>query len=122
MGCDALPGEYECRTSITMSNWGACTELPPICNPYDQMPCDLTQACQPFLRRTGAWEFRCRTAGNADEGQPCGGGTGCMRGLACVTDNGNATCKRYCMGDGDCTNPLTCSGTVPEPAFMFCDM
>ena len=78
-------------------------------------------ASEEFLRRTGAWEFRCRTAGQAAEGMMCGGGTGCQRGLACVNDNGMATCKEYCQVDGDCTNPLTCTGMVPEPPFMFCD-
>jgi hypothetical protein len=121
MGCDALPGEYECRTSITMSNWGACTLLPPTCDHYTQAPCEPDEACQPYLRRTGAWEFRCRTAGMAGEGMPCGANNRCERGLACVNENGMAACKRYCMADDDCTSPLTCTGTVAEPPFNFCD-
>jgi hypothetical protein len=122
VGCEALPGEYECRTAITMSNWGTCTELPPICDPYQQTPCEPDQACQPFLRRTGAWEFRCRTAGPVGEGMPCDANNRCQRELACVNDDqGNAACKRYCQDDNECTPPLTCSGQGRQLDFMFCN-
>lgn len=121
-GCEGLGMEYECRTQISGTNWGACTELPPECDPYTQAPCEQDKACQPFLRRTGTWEFRCRTAGDKAEGAPCGGALRCDRGLACVSDqSGNATCKKYCEGNADCTAPAMCTGVVPEPSFMFCD-
>jgi hypothetical protein len=122
VGCEALGAEYECRTSITQSNWGACTMLPPTCDPLTQAPCDANQACQPFLRRTGTWEFRCRTAGNQAEGDVCGGNNACARELACVNQNGMPSCVRFCDEDMDCTNPLTCTGTVTEPPFNFCKM
>lgn len=121
-GCETLGMEYECRTQISGTNWGACTELPPLCDPYTQAPCEQAQACQPFLRRTGTWELRCRTAGEGAEGAPCGGAARCQRGLACVSDtSGNAACRKYCELNDDCTAPAMCTGTVPEPPFMFCD-
>ncbi len=122
VGCEPLGTEYECRTMVTQSNWGACTMLPPLCDPYTQAPCVAAEACQPFLRRTGTWEFRCRIAGAAGIGDPCGPGTACGRGLACIIDNATqaTACREYCMNDGDCTAPASCTGTVPDPAFMFC--
>jgi hypothetical protein len=120
-GCQSLPGDYECRTTINGTNWGACTLLPPVCDPYTQAPCDPNQACQPFQRLDMTFEFRCRTAGPVAEGGACGPGMNCQRTLACVRDtNGNTSCRKICQLDGDCTPPATCIGSVPMPPFMFC--
>lgn len=122
-GCEGLPGDFECRDRLNGSNWGACSELPPICNPYTQAPCDAALACQPFLRRTGVWEFRCRAAGDGQAGAPCGPGSGttCARSLACVSSRtGAAFCQKICEVNTDCENQAQCSGVVSEPPFMHC--
>lgn len=120
-GCESLGAGYECRTRILESNWGACSMLPPTCDPYTQAPCDADHACQPFLTQDGAWEFRCRTAGNGAEGMACGGQAGCERGLACVNGDNGAMCVKYCEDEMDCVAPATCSGSVPDPEFSFCE-
>ncbi len=122
-GCEALPGDFECRDRLSGTNWGACSELPVVCDPYTQAPCDAALACQPFLRRTGVWEFRCRTAGNGLAGEPCGPGSGtiCARSLACVSSRtGAAFCRKICQVNMDCENQAQCSGVVSEPSFMHC--
>lgn len=123
-GCAALGDEFECRTRLTDTNWGVCLRLPPTCDPTTQAPCGPSLACGPYLRRSGAWEFRCRSAGTQAEGQACGssGGGDCARGLACVRSQvtGQAACRKYCDTNSDCTAPTTCAGSVPEPAFMYC--
>lgn len=123
-GCEPLGDEYECRTRITGSNWGACVMLQPPCDPATQVPCPPDRACSTFLRQTGTWEFRCRAAGTQDEGRPCGssGGGECMRGLTCVTTGpaGPAVCRRFCTLSRDCPMPATCSGSVRDPPFMYC--
>lgn len=123
-GCERLGGqgeEYECRTAISGTNWGTCTLLPPLCNPYTQDPCEQDQACQPFLRRTGDWELRCRPAGNAGISESCGSGVRCQRGLACISDpNGVAACQQICETNADCPGTSTCSGSVNAPPFSYC--
>ncbi len=120
-GCDGLGDDYECRTRITGSNWGACSLLPPLCDPYTQDPCAADRACQPFVRRNGTWEFRCRLAGTATEGEACGASAPCARELACVSDrSGNAACRRICQANTDCTGTSQCVGVVDEPPFMYC--
>jgi hypothetical protein len=121
-GCEALGLDYECRTRLTGTNWGACQELPPTCDPYSQAPCAAAEACQPFLRRTGTWEFRCRAAGLGEEDAACGGSNpACQRGLACVsTPRGAAFCRRICQLNTDCANQRQCNGVVSEPPFMYC--
>ncbi len=122
-GCDALGPDYECRTRLTGTNWGSCGLLPELCDPYTQQPCARDEACQPFLRRTGTWEFRCRAAGPGSEGAPCGPGSNaaCARELACVSSpSGAAFCRRICQVNTDCVDMAQCSGAVSEPAFMYC--
>lgn len=121
-GCERLGTEYECRTRLTGTNWGSCQELPPSCDPYTQTPCEADQACQPFLRRTGTWEFRCRAAGPGEEDALCGGANpACQRGLACVsTPQGSAFCRRICQVNTDCEDQRQCNGVVGEPPFMYC--
>jgi len=124
MGCENLPGEWECRSRIRESNWNACVELPPVCNPYTQAPCDALQACQPFQRLDMSFEYRCRTAGTADDGQACGGttGMGCKRGLVCVRDpaTGESSCGILCQLNTDCPNMRQCSRSISQPASMYC--
>lgn len=124
-GCEPLGNEWECRTRLTGTNWGACTELPPLCDYLTQDPCAADRACGPLLRRTGQYEFRCRAAGTQGEGASCGssGGGDCQRELVCVRDprTNQAACKRYCDTNDDCTAPQTCAGSVSDPAFMYCD-
>lgn len=122
-GCESLGPDFECRTRLTDTNWGACRELAPTCDPYSQAPCARDEACQPFLRRTGTWEFRCRAAGPGAEGEVCGPAAsgGCARGLACVsTRTGDAYCRVICEVNTDCPGMAQCNGVVSEPAFMYC--
>lgn len=123
-GCEPLGADYECRTRLTGTNWGSCGALPPVCDPYTQNPCGRDEACQPFLRRAGTWEFRCRLAGPGVEGVACGPGSdaSCARGLACVSSpSGAAFCRRICQVNTDCANVAQCNGAVSEPAFMYCN-
>ena len=124
-GCEGLGGqtgdEYECRTRLTGTNWGACTQLPPVCNPYTQDPCGQDEACQPFLRRTGDWDLRCRPAGNAGISESCGSDVRCQRGLACISNPaGVAACRQICELDADCGGMATCTGAVNEPPLSYC--
>jgi hypothetical protein len=119
-GCGAP--EEECRLEIPGLPWGACVELPPTCNPYTQRPCSPDQACQPFLRRTGARELRCLRGGPGQAGDACGArGSACGRGLVCVaTSPREASCRQYCELNADCPRPEQCTGRVDDPAFTFC--
>lgn len=122
-GCGDLPGERECRFRIGDTAYGACSELPPPCNPIRQTPCEPTEACQPFLRRTGARELRCQPAGAQPRGAPCGVEEGsCERGTACIAaaDGRRATCRAFCERNADCPPPEQCTGSVEEPRFNFC--
>lgn len=122
VGCESLGDAYDCNVRISGTNWGVCTELPPICVPYTQAPCAQTEACKPYRRRDGTWEFRCRSAGTGQDGDLCtAGNPRCARGLACVaTQDGNAFCRQYCETNTDCTAPAQCIGSVREPSFMYC--
>ncbi len=123
VGCESLGNDYDCTTILTGTNWGACRELNPECNPYTQDPCASQFACQPLRRRSGAWEFRCRLAGAAADGSPCGPGSNmsCQRGSACVADpSGNSVCRKICQTTMDCENSEQCAGSVPTPSFMYC--
>lgn len=124
VGCEALGDEVECRLQIGDPRFGACVALPPPCNPYARQPCESPgQACQPFLRRTGVRELRCREAGPQLAGDPCGPRVGeCAAGTACVAepDGSAATCRRYCELNADCPPPEQCTGEVEEPRFGFC--
>ncbi len=122
VGCESLGPDYDCNTRISGSNWGACTKLPPLCNPYDQNTCAGDQACQPWVRRDGTWEFRCRERGTGQAGELCTtGNPRCDRGLACVrTTDGTAFCRQYCETNTDCVAPAQCAGNVANPPFMYC--
>ncbi len=122
VGCESLGADFDCNTRISGSNWGACSELPPLCNPYTQDGCDSTQACQPWVRRDGTWEFRCHERGTGQAGDLCTtGNPRCDRGLACVrTSEGTAFCRQYCETNPDCTAPAQCAGSVANPPFMYC--
>jgi hypothetical protein len=124
-GCEALGDNYDCRTRISDTNWGACSLLPPLCDPLTQAPCGATEACTPFLRRNNVRELRCREAGPQMEGQPCGSSANmmqCVRGTVCVQDRTTmtASCVRFCDTNDDCTSPKTCVGVVSDPPFMYC--
>lgn len=122
-GCEPLGEDFECRARLSGTNWGACRALPAACDALSQAPCDRSEACQPFLRRSGSREFRCREAGLGEEGQACGtqADVGCQRGLACVsTREGAAFCRRICETNADCANRAQCAGVVNEPPFMYC--
>lgn len=125
-GCEALVPEHECRIRLDGTNWGACAELPPACDPLTQAPCSPAEACQPFLRRTGAREFRCRRAGTGQERDACDLTTQvvCGRTLACVaTLEGEAFCRKICdpdRGNEDCTGAQQCIEEVVEPPFTYC--
>jgi hypothetical protein len=124
-GCEALGAEFDCRLTITGTNWGACLELPPICNPLTQDPCPQDQACSTFTRRSGLRELRCREAGPQMDGQTCGSsnsGLQCARGLVCIRDPdlNTAICREFCDTNDDCASPATCTGVVNDPPFMFC--
>jgi hypothetical protein len=122
-GCESLGNDYECFAVVQGTNWGSCVKLSAACQPVSEVPCTATEACEPILRRTGTWEFRCEPAGTASDGQLCGQsamGTGCQRGLVCIqSPNMPATCHRYCSMDSQCT-PQKCIGTVNNPPFNFC--
>lgn len=125
-GCEVLGENYDCRTRIIGTNWGACSELPPECDPLTQAPCPLDQACSTFVRRNDMREFRCREAGPATEGMPCGSsanGAQCIRTNVCVLDQATSTavCRKFCDSNDDCTAPNTCIGVVSNPPFQFCD-
>lgn len=125
-GCESLGMDYDCRTRVLGTNWGACSLLPPICDPLTQMPCEPTQACSTFQRRNGIRELRCREAGPQGESAACGSsanGMGCMRNLVCILNSTTmmASCKRFCDTNDDCTAPQTCVGVVNDPPFQFCD-
>lgn len=122
VGCESLGPDYDCNTRISGSNWGACTKLPPLCNPYDQDTCAVAEACQPWVRRDGTWEFRCRERGTGQEGALCtSGNPRCDRGLACVrATDGTAFCRKYCETNDDCVAPAQCAGNVANPPFMYC--
>lgn len=122
VGCESLGADYDCTVRISGSNWGACQLLPPLCNPYDQTACDAEEACQPWLRRDGTFEMRCRDRGTGKAGDLCTtGNPRCDRGLACVrTTDGNAFCRQYCQTNTDCAPPDQCIGAVPSPPFMYC--
>ncbi len=118
-GCVVLGPEFECRSQISMTAWGVCVELEPICDPLAPDACSYDQSCQPFLRRTGAWEFRCRALGPSAEGQQCLGS--CLPGFVCVSESqGIATCKRPCASNADCPPPSACAGQLDEPPLTFC--
>lgn len=124
-GCESLGDDYDCRLTITGTNYGACMLLPPLCNPLTQDPCPQGQACSTFTRRNNERELRCRDAGPQTEGTPCGssnGGLQCERGLVCIRDNNTntASCRRFCDTNDDCTSPASCTGVVSDPPFMFC--
>lgn len=122
VGCARVGPDFECLDRIENTDWGACRELQPMCDPATQAPCTPSQACQPFLRRTGAWEFRCRVAGTGLAGDPCDGDNpSCVRGLACVSNRtGTAFCRLICQDNEDCMEPQQCVGIVDEPPFLFC--
>lgn len=125
-GCEPLGAGYDCRTRVIGTNWGACSELPPTCDPLTQAPCPLDQACSTFVRRNDMREFRCREAGTATEGMPCGSsanGAQCIRTNVCVLDRDTSTavCRKFCDSNDDCTAPNTCIGVVNDPPFQFCD-
>lgn len=110
--CARLGGDHDCR-SIHDTNWGACIQLPPICDPFTQAPCAALEACQPVQRSGGAFEFRCRTAGPGAEGGACDNTMGCARGLLCVRENGVTTCRKPCHdGGNECGGGTACTGTV----------
>jgi hypothetical protein len=124
-GCESLGTEYDCRTRVTGTNWGACSLLPPRCDPLTQTPCAPEEGCMPFTRRNNVRELRCREAGPLGIGELCGSSANnvqCQRGLVCIYDRGTmlATCRKYCGGTGDCTQPSSCTGTIDEPPFMYC--
>lgn len=124
-GCEALGADYDCRTRIIGTNWGACSLLPPICDHLTQAPCEVDQACSTFTRRNNVRELRCREAGPQTEGMPCGSsanGAACIRGNVCVNNRNTmtATCVKFCDSNDDCAAPLTCSGVVSDPPFQFC--
>lgn len=123
-GCEQLGQEFECRLRLDTSRYGACLRLPVLCNPFTRKPCDGDdQACQPFLRRSGAREFRCQPAGSVEPGEACGPRAGtCVSGSACVGEpNGrSAVCRRYCEVNADCPAPQQCTGIVDEPPFGYC--
>jgi hypothetical protein len=124
-GCEALGSDYDCRTRIIGTNWGACSLLPAICDPLTQDPCAANEACSTFTRRNNVREFRCREAGPQTEGQPCGSSANsaqCVRGNVCVLDgpSGTATCRQFCDSNDDCAPPATCAGVVNDPPFQFC--
>ncbi|MEO1228143.1 MAG: hypothetical protein AAFZ18_04490 [Myxococcota bacterium] len=121
-GCEGL-SDYECLRPLADTEFGVCERLPEACDPYTQSPCPPSEACQPFLRRTGTREFRCLAAGAGASGADCGMGIGgCARGLTCVAepDGSAATCRRYCQFSADCPEPEQCTGRVDDPAFTFC--
>lgn len=124
-GCEGLSGEWECRSRIRGSNWGACVELPPTCDHLTQQPCAPTQACQPLQRFDGSFEFRCLEAGPKAENELCGGGgqpERCQRGLVCVRNpnTNESNCRVLCDTNTDCPNPLQCGGSLSAPAAMYC--
>ena len=125
-GCETLNVDQECRTRLEGTNWGACAALEPECDPITQAPCTLSQACQPFLRRSGAWAFRCRRSGSGQEDDACDSTTQvvCARTLACVaTPDDRAFCRKICdptRGNEHCTGTRQCIQRVAEPPFMFC--
>jgi hypothetical protein len=125
VGCESLGAEYDCRTRVVGTNWGACLLLPPLCDPLTQMPCAQDEACTTFTRRNNVRELRCREAGPGGEAAACGSsanGAGCMRGLVCILDRNTnqASCRKFCDMNEDCTSPATCSGVVNDPPFNFC--
>lgn len=124
-GCEGLPGEWECRSRIRNSNWGACVELPPACDHLTQAPCAPSQACQPLQRFDGSFEFRCLEAGPKGDGELCGGGgqpERCQRGMVCVRNpqTNESNCRILCDTMSDCPNQRQCSGSLSTPAAMFC--
>lgn len=121
-GCEAL-SDYDCLRPLPGTPFGVCEALAPLCNPYTQQPCAPSEACQPFLRRSGTREMRCLGQGAAEAGQPCGAGVGgCLRELVCVAepDGTAATCRRYCELSAECPEPEQCTGRVDDPPFTFC--
>jgi hypothetical protein len=110
--CSTLGADYDCRLQVRGTNWGACDQLPPACDPLTLAPCEPTQACQPVRRFDGTFEFRCRAAGSGAEGQRCES-AGCARGLVCVREEGVSLCRAPCgMAGPTCTAPQTCVGLV----------
>lgn len=111
--CSTLGTDFDCRLSIRGTNWGACQQLPPLCDIFTQAPCGAGQACQPVQRFGGSFEIRCRGAGTGTEGMSCENGAGCVRGLVCVHESSGTLCRKPCRENmNDCTAPQTCSGTV----------
>ncbi len=121
-GCERIAGDWECRARLEALPWGLCTELPPLCNPYNQRPCPVEEACQPFLRRTGSRELRCQPAGPRQGGEACGSQLGnCARGWVCIADpTGGAVCRKPCELNQDCPRPEQCTGWVEEPELSYC--
>lgn len=110
--CATLGADYDCRLQVRGTNWGACDQLPPACDPLTLAPCTPTQACQPVRRFDGTFEFRCRAAGTGAEGQRCES-AGCTRGLVCVREEGVSLCRAPCaMAGPSCTAPQMCVGLV----------
>lgn len=103
-GCG--PGS-ECNLGITFSTQaGPSNELHLVCSavtacdPYTQMPCMATDACQ--LYRVGA-PPGCLPGGNVMGGGVCNAMATCARGFQCVVSGAGAmqgNCRAYCNLDG----------------------
>lgn len=104
VGCG--PGS-ECNLGVSFAVvQGGQFELHPVCSaitacdPYTQMPCAATEACQVY--RPGA-PPGCIPNGTVMAGGQCSGSAFCARGLQCVVPaaGGNTgTCRAFCNLDG----------------------
>jgi len=110
--CSTLGADADCRLQIRGTNWGACEQLPPICDALTQAPCPVDQACQPVRRFNGMFEYRCRPPGTGMNGDRCEN-SGCVRGQLCVREEAASSfCRKPCGDDSGCTMPETCSRVV----------
>lgn len=117
-GCEALGANWDCALRLRDTNWGACQELGPTCDPLTQMPCDPNQACQFVQRVGGAFELRCQTAGTGMDGAACGGANPrCARTFVCVRESGVSNCRKFCGTNADCTAPQECTGSVQGASY-----
>ncbi len=109
-GSDVDAGDMTCARSVPAN-------FP--CNPYCNQGCDAGQHCT--LANN---VFSCVPAGEAQAGATCNNSSDCAPGMACfrLTDENIATCRQFCIDDGDCTGGRRCDlnvnfGTEPH---SFC--
>lgn len=98
-------GEQICA-GLRDLDFGVCDDAPEACNPAVPTSCPEGQTCSVIDADANTG---CTTAGDANVGEPCGGGTACVRGAICLNiDGGGAQCWQGCDDANPCGGGQTC--------------